>query len=74
MSKKEYTQKLVNQIKDCGQELINNAEDYVPSESPINDFKISIDFGINENCFPIIRVESKVIPKTYIERLEESKK
>lgn len=65
---KKYRDKLVQQIKDAGQELINRAETMVhPDLDLITDFYITLSFS-QEN-FPEISFSTSVVNKTTVDRL-----
>ena len=65
---KKYRDKLVQQIKDAGQELINRAETMVhPDLDLITDFYITLSFS-QEN-FPEVSFSTSVVNKTTVDRL-----
>jgi hypothetical protein len=65
--KKDWKEELIQNIKDCGQSLIDNAEKIV------NDYKFTRDIVIT--CYvsvrdeaPYISVDSSFVPEKFIER------
>lgn len=63
-----FRDKLVQQIKDSGQELIDRADSLVsPDLTEITDFSITINM-YQEEC-PTISVTTEVISRTAYERL-----
>jgi len=63
-----YRDKLVQQIKDTGQELINRAESMIhPSADMVTDFYITLNFS--QDNFPEITYSTSVINKTAVNRL-----
>lgn len=65
---KKYRDKLVQQIKDAGQELINRAETMVhPDLDLITDFYITLSFS-QEN-FPEVSFSTSIVNKTTVDRL-----
>lgn len=64
MNREEFIQ----QIKDCGQSIIDNAEKiYNSFEFPTNGIEIMID--VQRDADPAITVVKKFIPESYINRL-----
>ena len=64
-------EEMIQQVKDCGFELINNAENIV------NDFKYGTQVTIsccldwrNDRETPLINVETELIPERFIKRLQ----
>lgn len=65
---KKYRDKLVHQIKDAGQELINRAETMVhPDIDLITDFYITLSFS--QDSFPEVSFSTSVVNKTTYDRL-----
>jgi len=65
---RKYRDKLVQQIKDAGQELINRAETMVhPDLDLITDFYITISFS--QDDFPEVSFSTSVVNKTNVDRL-----
>lgn len=63
-----YRDKLVQQIKDAGQELINRAESMIhPDANMVTDFYISLNFS--QGNFPEITYSTSVVNKTTVDRL-----
>lgn len=63
-------EKLIQQIKDCGQSIIDNAEKIQNNfEYACNDLIITID--INPRAAPVIAVKREYIPENYIVKLKE---
>ena len=65
--KKDWKEEIIQNIKDCGQSLIDNAEKIV------NDFKYSTDLTITcypceKDIYPRIVVESEFVPEKTIKR------
>lgn len=65
-------EEIIQRIKDCGQELINHAEDIA------NNYEYPTDLTIN--CYinwcddietPRINIETELIPERFIKRLRE---
>ena len=65
---RKYRDKLVQQIKDAGQELIHRAETMVqPDRDLITDFYITISFS--QDNFPEVSFSTSVVNKTNVDRL-----
>lgn len=65
---KNFRDKLVQQIKDSGQELIDRADSLVsPELTEITDFSIII--GMHQGEYPTISVTTEVVNRTACERL-----
>mgnify|MGYP000448762000 CR=1 FL=1 len=65
---KKYRDKLVHQIKDAGQELINRAETMVhPDIDLITDFYITLSFS--QDSFHEVSFSTSVVNKTTVDRL-----
>lgn len=65
---RKYRDKLVQQIKDAGQELINRAETMVhPNLDLITDFYITLSFSQDE--FPEVSFSTSFVNKTNVNRL-----
>lgn len=70
MIKEKWREKVIQNIKDAGQSLIDNAEKIV------NDYKYTLNDGIDINIYnissitesPYIRVDTSFYPEKYIER------
>lgn len=64
----DFRWKLVEQVKACGQELIDRAEDFVGSGDLVSDFTIWIRFPMGENpMLPTIEVQKEFCCKKAIE-------
>lgn len=65
---KGYREKLVQQIKDAGEELVNRADTLIhPDLELITDFNITLSFS--QDCFPEITFSTSVVNKTACDRL-----
>lgn len=64
----EQRKRLIREVKDCGQELINRPEDYIGSTDTMTDFNINIHLSISGDTLPEITVTREYYPKTIIER------
>ena len=65
-----FRDKLVQQIKDAGQELINRADTMVhPDLDLITDYSINISFDLQREHCPEITFTTSVVNKTVIDRL-----
>lgn len=72
MDANTFHEKLVQAVKDVGQDIIDNAEDYVGSASMLSDMTITVrfdpDFGM---LAPTIEVEKNYLCKKAVDRLME---
>ena len=67
---KKFRDKLVQQIKDSGQELIDRADSLVsPDLTEITDFIITLGFRQGE--YPTVTIETEVVNRRACERLWE---
>lgn len=67
-----FHEKLVQAVKDVGQDIVENAEDYVGSASMLSDMTITIRFDPNFDMFaPTIEVEKNYLCKKAVDRLME---
>lgn len=57
----------LQQIKDAGQSIINNAESILGNEEYRTELSIIVTLKANE--IPEIRIERSFIPETYVNRL-----
>lgn len=64
--------RLIREVKDCGQDLINRPEDFIGSTDTMTDFNINIRFSISGDTLPAIAVTREYYPKTIIERYTRS--
>lgn len=63
----EKRKRLIREVKDCGQDLINRPEDFIGSTDTMTDFNINIHFSISGDTLPEITVTRGYYPKTIIE-------
>lgn len=69
----DYKETIIQNIKDCGQSLIDNAENIVGDYKYINGFMISCSVDkINET--PYISVNVDFCPEHFIDRLNTNNK
>lgn len=69
MSKLTSREERIQQLKDCGQDIINKAEEIVGMyEYPI-DIKVIIDVACGQP--PIIKAERSFVSKEFIERMNK---
>ena len=61
-------ERLIQEVKDCGQDLISRAEEFVGTGDVPTDFSISLDFSVSGEEVPIITVTHRYYPKTTIDR------
>ena len=67
-SDKKYREKLVQQIKEAGEELVKRAYTFIhPDLDLITDFNITLSFP--QDCFPEITFSTSVVNKTACNRL-----
>ena len=67
---KNFRDKLVQQIKDSGQELIDRADSLVsPDLTEITDFSITL--GFHQGEYPTVTIETEVVNRRACERLWE---
>lgn len=65
---KRYREKLVQQIRDAGEELVKRADTMIhPDLELITDFNITLSFS--QDCFPEINFSTSVVNKTACDRL-----
>ena len=68
-----FRDKLVQSIKDVGQDIINNAEDYAGQSPYLSRMTITIDFdpeyGMGGMLTPEINVDKTYLCGTIVERL-----
>lgn len=71
MTPEKFRARLANEIRDAGQELIDNAEGYVGNIEMLSDIKITISFDISGMEFsPTIRVDKEYLCKRTYERVK----
>lgn len=59
-------EKLVQNIKDCGQSLIDNAEKIANYEY-LKDLTITC-YPMEDNCSPCININTDIIPEKFVKR------
>ena len=67
--KRPYTERLIEQVKALGQDVIDRAEDLVGSEGLITDFDIRLRFPIDD--FPTIEVTRSHASRRYFDILNK---
>lgn len=63
-------EELINRIKDCGQYLIDNAQEILGKDNYTKDFYLTVNFYDLTEA-PYITISRDVIPDKYIERLNQ---
>ena len=48
----EQKKRLIREVKDCGQDLINRSEDFIGNTDTMTDFNINIHFSISGDTLP----------------------
>ena len=72
MDANTFHEKLVQAVKDVGQDIIDNAEDYVGSANMISEMIITARFGPGFDMLaPTIEVEKNYLCKKAVDRLME---
>ena len=61
---------LIQNIKDCGQSLIDNAENIANRYKYINDLTITC-YVAEHKCGPYINVDTEFTPENFVERFLE---
>lgn len=70
MTSENFRSRLANEIRDAGQELIDNAEGYVGNIEMLSDIKITISFDISGMTFsPMIRVDKEYVCRRTYDRM-----
>ena len=70
-NRKMYTrEELIEQIKHCGQSIIDNAESILGNERYFESITIIFDINRNKNCIPDIQVQRRFVPELEIEDLK----
>lgn len=64
---------LIQQIKNCGQSIIDNAESILGNERYFESITIIFDINRNRNCIPDIQIQRRFIPDLEIEDLKTYK-
>ena len=67
--KRPYNERLIEQVKALGQDVIDRAEDLVGSEGLITDFDIRLRFPIDD--FPTIEVTRSHASRRYFDILNK---
>ena len=73
MSQEKYLysrNELIDQIKHCGQSIIDNAESILGNERYFESITIIFDINRNKSCLPDIQVQRRFIPELEIEDLK----
>lgn len=66
--RKTYTRnELIDQIKHCGQTIIDNAESILGDERYFMSLTVIFDIQRNKNCIPDIQVQRRFIPELEID-------
>ena len=60
--------RLIQEVKDCGWDLINRAEEFVGSTETMTDFDIILNFSVAGELAPFITLNKGYYPKTTLER------
>lgn len=58
---------LIRKIKDCGQYIVDNAENILGDEKYIRELYLTVNFWDTSEA-PYISVNKDIIPDSYIER------
>lgn len=61
---------LIDQIKHCGQSIIDNAESILGNERYFESITIIFDINRYKNCIPDIQIQRRFIPELEIENLK----
>lgn len=61
---------LIDQIKHCGQSIIDNAESILGNERYFESITIIFDINRDKNCIPDIQIQRRFIPELEIEDLK----
>lgn len=70
-----FQQKLIQAVKDAGQEIVDNAEDFVGSGSMLSDMTITIRFDLEHSMYlPTIDVDKTYLCKRACDRIREGVK
>lgn len=70
-----FQQKLIQAVKDAGQEIVDNAEDFVGSSNMLSDMTITIRFDPENNMYlPTIDVDKTYLCKRACDRFREGVK
>lgn len=60
--------RLIEELKDCGQDLVDRAEDFIGDTDCMTDFSIDIRFSITGEEAPTITVSREYYPKPMVKR------
>lgn len=70
-----FQKKLIQAVKDAGQEIVDNAEDFVGSGNMLRDMTITIRFDPEiDMCLPTIDVDKTYLCKRAYDRFREGAK
>lgn len=70
-NRKMYTrEELIDQIKHCGQSIIDNAESILGNERYFESITIIFDINRNRTCIPDIQIQRRFVPELEIEDLK----
>lgn len=70
----DFQKKLIQAVKDAGQEIVDNAEDFVGSANMLSDMTITIRFDPERDmCLPTIEVDKTYLCKPAWDRFKEGK-
>lgn len=70
----DFRKKLADVVRDAGQDLIDNAEEYVGSVDLLSSMTITIKFDPEFGMLPSIDVDKKYICKTSYDRYVKGEK
>ena len=65
---KKDRERLIQEVKDCGQDLIDRAEEFVGSTEVMTDFDIILNFSVTGESAPFITLNKGYYPKPTLER------
>lgn len=60
--------RLIQEVKDCGQDLVDRAEDFIGDIDCMTDFSIDIRFSVTGGEAPTIAVNREYYPKPMVDR------
>lgn len=61
---------LIDQIKHCGQSIIDNAESILGSERYFESITVIFDINRDRNLMPDIQIQRRFIPESEIENIK----
>lgn len=68
--KRNFQEDLINAVKDAGQDLVNNAEEYVGKAELLSSMTITINFDPEIGMrMPVIDIDKEYLCKAAYERL-----